>query len=62
MEVPCIAWGSLAYRCGSLSVGDRLWINGRLQSRLYTKAAEGQSVEHTAFEVSVMSLAQWEDE
>lgn len=56
--LPCIAWGSLAYRCGSMGVGDRLSLEGRLQSRGYTKEIDGQLQERTAFEVSVMSLTQ----
>ena len=54
--LPCIAWGSLAHRCGELSVGDPVRLNGRLQSRVYTKALEDRVEERTAFEVSVMSL------
>ena len=60
--LPCIAWGSLAYRCGSMAVGDPLDLEGRLQSRVYTKEIDGQMQERTAFEVSVMSLADPEDE
>ena len=59
--LPCIAWGSLAYHCGSMKVGDRLALEGRLQSRVYTKEIDGQIQERTAFEVSVMSLADPED-
>ena len=55
--LPCIAWGSLAYRCGAMEVGDRLSLEGRLQSRTYTKEIDGRLQERTAFEVSVMSLA-----
>lgn len=55
--LPCIAWGSLAYRCASMDVGDRLALEGRLQSRIYTKEVDGQLQERTAFEVSVMSLS-----
>lgn len=55
--LPCIAWGSLAHRCGALEVGNRIQLNGRLQSRRYTKLVEGQLTERTAFEVSVMSLS-----
>ena len=54
--LPCIAWGSLAYRCGEMSVGDQLSLEGRLQSRIYTKEVDGALQERTAFEVSVMSL------
>ena len=56
--LPCIAWGSLAHRCGDMGVGDTLALEGRLQSRIYTKEVEGQLQERTAFEVSVMSLAE----
>ena len=37
-------------------VGDQLSLEGRLQSRTYTKEVDGQTQERTAFEVSVMSL------
>lgn len=58
--LPCIAWGSLAYRCGAMKVGDRLALEGRLQSRVYTKEVDGLLQERTAFEVSVMSLSDGE--
>lgn len=60
--LPCIAWGSLAHRCGAMDVGDRLSLAGRLQSRCYTKEIDGQSQERTAFEVSIMSLNLGRDE
>ena len=59
--LPCIAWGSLAHRCGELEVGDRLRLNGRLQSRVYTKTVEERLEERTAFEVSVMYMEPWEE-
>lgn len=54
--LPCIAWGSLAYRCGNLEVGDAIAIEGRLQSRTYTKHLGEETQERTAFEVSIMSM------
>ena len=60
--LPCIAWGSLAAHCGGLDVGDRLRLEGRLQSRRYHKLIDGEQVERTAFEVSVMNLLPEEDE
>lgn len=60
--LPCIAWGSLAYRCGNLAVGDQLRLNGRLQSRVYTKTVEERTEERTAFEVSVMSMSRKEED
>ncbi len=60
--LPCIAWGSLAHRCGELNVGDRLRLSGRLQSRVYTKTLEDRTEERTAFEVSIMSMDLGEEE
>jgi primosomal replication protein N len=58
--LPCIAWGSLAHRCGELTVGDRIRLSGRLQSRVYTKLIDGAPEERVAFEVSVMTI-DWGD-
>lgn len=55
--LPCIAWGSLAHRCAAMEVGDFLSLDGRLQSRGYTKEIDGQLQERTAFEVSIMALS-----
>ena len=54
--LPCIAWGSLAAHCGAMDVGDKLRLEGRLQSRRYHKLIDGEQVERTAFEVSIMNL------
>lgn len=54
--LPCIAWGTLARRCGELKVGDALAVEGRLQSRSYTKRIGEHSQQRTAFEISVMSM------
>ncbi|MBP1757892.1 MAG: Single-stranded D-binding protein [Firmicutes bacterium] len=55
--LPCIAWGSLAAFCSQLEVGDPIRLEGRLQSRVYTKSTGEDSIERTAFELSIMSLA-----
>lgn len=60
--LPCIAWGALAQRCAGLEVGDGVRIEGRLQSRGYTKVENGISQERTAYEVSVMKLEPVEPE
>lgn len=60
--LPCIAWGSLAYHCGTMEVGHHFSLAGRLQSRRYTKQVEGHAQERTAFEVSVMNLIPYEEE
>ncbi|MDE6261310.1 MAG: single-stranded DNA-binding protein [Oscillospiraceae bacterium] len=60
--LPCIAWGSLAAHCGELDVGERLRLEGRLQSRQYHKLIDGEQVARTAFEISVMNLLPEEDQ
>lgn len=55
--LPCIAWGSLAHRCGGMTVGDHVSIGGRLQSRTYSKVLDDRTEERTAYEVSVMEIA-----
>ncbi len=54
--LPCISWGALAYRCAQLGVGDPVTLEGRLQSRTYTKRLEDREELRTAFEVSVMTM------
>ena len=54
--LPCIAWGQVAMITGQMQVGDPLALEGRVQSRVYTKVVEGCAQERTAFEVSVMHL------
>lgn len=54
--LPCIAWGSLAVACGELSVGSRVGIEGRLQSRVYHKEENGLTTDRTAYEVSAMTM------
>lgn len=54
--LPCISWGSLAHQCGAMPVGENVCLEGRLQSRVYTKTLEDRVEERTAFEVSVMGL------
>ncbi|NLD19049.1 MAG: single-stranded DNA-binding protein [Clostridiales bacterium] len=52
--IPSIAWGRNATFAGSLSVGDKVAVEGRLQSREYRKyTEEGQMTVKTAYEVSV---------
>jgi len=54
--LPCIAWGQVAMITGHMQVGDPLALEGRVQSRVYTKVVEGCAEERTAFEVSIMHL------
>ena len=50
--LPCICWGTLARRAQGWDTGQRLQLEGRLQSREYTKITEAGSEIRTAFEVS----------
>ena len=59
--LPCIAWGSLAHLCGEMAVGSSLGLDGRLQSRTYTKNLGDHVEERTAFEVSIMNLLPLEE-
>ena len=54
--LPCIAWGQVAVLTGRLDTGSPLALEGRVQSRIYTKIVDGQPQERTAYEVSVMQL------
>ena len=54
--LPCIAWGALAQQCWAFSVGDVVRLEGRLQSRGYTKVENVISQARTAYEISVMRL------
>ena len=54
--LPCIAWGQVALQVAEMSVGERLTLEGRVQSRTYTKLLDTGAEERTAFEVSIMQL------
>ena len=54
--LPCIAWGQVAATVAGMGVGDRLALEGRVQSRCYTKMLDSGAVERTAYEVSIMQL------
>ena len=59
--LPCIAWGAVAQQVAVMATGDRLTIEGRVQSRTYTKVDNGVSTERTAYEVSIMRPALLEE-
>ena len=56
--LPCIAWGQVASQVAQMGVGDRLALEGRVQSRNYTKMLDTGPEERTAFEVSIMQLVE----
>ena len=43
--LPCIAWGQVAMLTGRMDVGETLSLEGRVQSRAYTKVVDGQPQE-----------------
>lgn len=61
--IPAIAWGRNARFVRSLSVGDKVALSGRIQSREYQKKQPDESfVTMTAYEVSISKLAAFDDD
>ena len=54
--LPLIVWGQLAQEVSLKAVGDTLGVDGRFQSRVYTKVIDGTAQQKTAYEVSTMHL------
>ena len=53
--LPCILWGRTAQDISHCQVRDTICIQGRLQSRAYTKLTENGPVERTAYEISALT-------
>ena len=53
--LPCILWGRTAYEISGCHTRDRIRIEGRLQSRIYTKVTECGPQERTAYEISALT-------
>lgn len=52
--LPCIAWGKNAKYIKDLGVGEKVKLNGRIQSRVYQKRLnDGSIVERVAYEISL---------
>lgn len=61
--IPAIAWGRNARFVSNLTVGDKVALSGRIQSREYQKKQPDDSfVTMTAYEVSISKLAAFDDE
>lgn len=63
--IPCIAWSRNARYASSLRVGQRIIIDGRIQSRKYRKkddTVEEGFIERTVYEVSINSLVKKDEE
>ena len=59
--LPAIAWGQLALSTAERNVGDPLFIDGRVQSRVYHKTTPEGVEERVAYEVSIMHLLEEEE-
>ncbi len=56
--LPCIAWGRNARFVSDLSVGEKIYLTGRIQSRVYQKRIdEDTTLSRTAYEVSINKLS-----
>ena len=51
--LPCIAWGKNAKKVNQLSIGDKVSVSGRIQSRTYQKKVNNELVSRVAYEVSL---------
>lgn len=54
--LPCIAWGRNARYVRDFSVGDKVIVSGRIQSREYQKKIGDEFVTRTAYEVSLNKI------
>ena len=54
--LPCICWGVKAREAALWEVGTRLSLEGRIQSRRYSKLTESGLEERTAYEISAAQI------
>lgn len=60
--IPCIAWGRNARFAKNISVGEKVALSGRIQSREYQKKiSETETKTLTAYEVSISKLAAYDN-
>lgn len=55
--LPCIAWGRNASWSKTLKLGDKVVIEGRIQSRKFTKRGDPELNTRTAYEISISSIS-----
>ena len=60
--IPCITWEKLAERAAGLQEGSEVYLEGRIQSRPYTKKTPEGVQEFTTWEVSASKLKEAETE
>ncbi|MGM9669924.1 MAG: single-stranded DNA-binding protein [Faecousia sp.] len=53
--LPCILWGRTAQEIAQCHVHDKIFLTGRLQSRVYVKNTEQGAEERTAYEISALT-------
>lgn len=53
--LPCILWGRTAQEISLCHTRECVRINGRLQSRVYSKNTESGMIERTAYEISALT-------
>ena len=53
--LPCILWGRTAQEISECHTRDRIQVNGRLQSRIYTKLTDSGPQQRTAYEISALT-------
>lgn len=60
--IPTICWGRNAVVASNFEVGDKVKIEGRLQSRAYNKVIDGVTYERVAYELSSNSIIDYEED
>lgn len=53
--LPCILWGRIAQEVSRCHTRDVIAIEGRLQSRIYTKMTDEGPIQKTAYEISALT-------
>ena len=53
--LPCILWGRTAGQIALCRTGDTISLEGRMQSRVYTKVTDSGTEERTAYEISALT-------
>ncbi len=60
--LPCILWGRTAGQIALCRSGDWVHLQGRMQSRVYTKLTEDGAEERTAYEISALTAQPLSDD
>lgn len=54
--IPCLCWGRNALYTSSLTIGTKVAVQGRFQSREYTKRIGEELIQKTAYELSIQKI------